>query len=144
MTGAYNTGYPPTPKLTPALPRRATPPKPSLVPPEQPSLPEAVPLAAAKRPAAPRKKPVAGAPKPLIIYPEGPAVVAPARQGPVPRTAHIAPAGALPPAQIPREALISPRHDALLTAAIATSVLVHLIVLMVHFSPFDLKKWTDT
>jgi len=143
MTGAYNTGYLPTLKLTPALPRRATPPKPSLVPPEQPSLPEAVPLAVAKRPGAPRKKPVAGAPKPLIIDPEVPAVVAPARQGPVRRTAHIAPAGALPPAQIPREALISPRHDKLLTVAIGISVFVHLVVLMMHFSPFDLTKLHD-
>ena len=114
------------------------------MPPEQLSPPEAVPSAAPKRPAAPRKKPAAAqAVKPLIVDPEVPAVVAPARQGPVRRTAHIAPAGALPPAHIPREALISPRHDKLLTAAIATSVLVHLIVLMVHFSPFDLKKWTD-
>ena len=114
------------------------------MPPEQLSLPEAVPLVAPKRPAVPRKRPVAAVPlKPLIVDPEVPAVVAPARQGPVRRTAHIAPAGALPPARIPREALVSPRHDKLLTVAIGISVLVHLVVLMVHFSPFDLKKLTD-
>jgi protein TonB len=81
--------------------------------------------------------------KPLIVDPEVPAFVAPARQGPVRRTAHIAPAGALPPARIPREALISPRHDKLLTAAIGISLLVHLVALMLHFSPFDLKSLTD-
>ena len=108
------------------------------MPPEQLSLPEAVPLAAVKRtgPAPPRKKAVAARPaKQLIDDPEVPAVVPPARQGPVRRTAHIAPAGALPPAQIPREALISPRHDKVMAVAIGISLLVHLVVLMLHFRP---------
>ena len=94
--------------------------------------------------AAPRRKPAAPPPaKPLIVDPEVPAVVEPARQGPVRRTARIAPAGALPPATIPREALVAPRNDRLLTIALTVSVLVHLVVLTIHFRPFDLKKMND-
>ena len=145
MTHAYNTAHPSFAKTT-AVPRRATPPKPSADPSGQPEPPAAAASPPAKRapPAVPRKKPaVARVTKPLIVDPEVPAVVAPARQGPVRRTAHIAPAGALPPATIPREALISPRHDRLLAAAIGASVLVHLIVLAIHFSPFSLKNTND-
>jgi protein TonB len=90
--------------------------------------------------AAPRKKAAA---KPLIVAPEVPAVVAPPRQGPPRRTARIAPVGALPPATIPREALVSPRHDRLLSAAIGISVLLHLIVLTIHFKPFEMKAVKD-
>jgi protein TonB len=82
--------------------------------------------------------------KPLIVDPVVPTVMAPARQGPVRRTARIAPAGALPPARIPREALASPRHDRLLTIALGISLFVHLVVLTIHFSPFDLTKRNDT
>ena len=49
----------------------------------------------------------------------------------------------MPPARIPPEALISPRHDKLLTYALASSLLVHAVVLMIHFSPFDLTKLAD-
>jgi protein TonB len=59
------------------------------------------------------------------------------------RTARIAPAGALPPAVIPPELLRSPRHDRLLGYAIGVSLLVHLLVLMIHFSPFDLSRFVD-
>jgi protein TonB len=59
------------------------------------------------------------------------------------RTARIAPAGALPPAVIPPEALVSPRHDKLLSYALGGSLLVHFVVLMIHFSPFDLTHFTD-
>ena len=94
--------------------------------------------------AAPRRKPAAPrAAKPLIVDPEVPAVVEPARQGPVRRTAHIAPAGALPPATIPREALVAPRNDRLLTIALSLSVLLHLVVLTIHFRPFDPKRLND-
>ena len=65
---------------------------------------------------------------------------------PVPRprrTARIAPAGALPPAYIPPESLVSPRHDKLLTYALGGSLLVHAVVLLVHFSPFDLNQLID-
>ena len=82
-------------------------------------------------------------PKPLIVAPDVPAPVAPPRQGPTRRTARIAPAGALPPAVIPREALISPRHDRLLATAIGVSVLLHLVVLTIHFSPIVLKQIND-
>ncbi|MFO1315894.1 MAG: TonB family protein [Burkholderiales bacterium] len=95
-------------------------------------------------PAAPRRKPAAPRiAKPLIVDPEVPAVVEPARQGPVRRTAHIAPAGALPPAVIPREALVAPRHDRLLTIAVALSVALHLVVLTIHFRPFESKSTQD-
>jgi len=128
------------------LPRRAAPPKPSDPPAEQPALarPKASPkpVAAAASPA-PRRKPAERAPKSLIVAPEVPAVVAPARQGPPRRTARITPVNALPPATIPREALVSPRHDKLLATAIGISVLIHLVVLTIHFSPFDLRSLTD-
>jgi len=129
------------------VPRRATPPKPSDESLESQAPPKVPPSAVGKRATAaavPRRKAVVAPPvKPLIVDPDVPAVVAPARQGPVRRTAHIAPAGALPPAQIPREALVSPRHDKLLAIAISVSVLVHLIVLTIHFKPFDLKNLND-
>jgi protein TonB len=102
------------------------------------------PLDALAPTAAPRRKPAAPrTAKPLIVDPEVPAVVEPARQGPVRRTAHIAPVGALPPATIPREALVAPRNDRLLTIALAVSVLLHVIVLTIHFRPFDLKSLND-
>ncbi len=76
----------------------------------------------------------------MTIVPAPPAPVL----KPVPRrTARISPAGALPPAQIPPEALASPRHDKLLTYALAGSLFVHMMVLAIHFSPFDLRRWTD-
>ncbi len=65
-------------------------------------------------------------------------------KAPARRTARIAPAGALPPAYIPPESLVSPRHDKLLTYALTGSLLVHAIVLTIHFSPFDLSKLTDS
>ncbi len=49
----------------------------------------------------------------------------------------------MPPAQIPRELLVSPRHDKLLTYAIGLSVLLHLVVLTIHFKPFSLKNQAD-
>lgn len=78
----------------------------------------------------------ARAPKPLVADPVVPAVTAPARQGPPQRTAQLRPAGALPPAVIPREALASPRRDRVLTWAIGVSVLLHAVILAIHFKPF--------
>jgi len=137
---------------TPVLPRRASPPKtPSLKPvPDEPLALAPAPVArhsaaeavARKKPAAPRAaKPVA-IPQPFSQAAATPAV-APALVPPPRRTARIAPAGALPPAHIPPEALVSPRHDKLLTYALAGSLLVHAVVLMIHFSPFDLRKLVD-
>ncbi len=95
-------------------------------------------------PAVPRRK---AAPrvvqKPLIVDPVVPPVVAPVRQGPVQRTARIAPAGALPPATIPRELLASRHNDRLLAYAVGISLLLHLVVLTIHFSPFELKRKAD-
>jgi periplasmic protein TonB len=126
------------------VPRRATPPKTAADPPEQPALP-GVEAAPPKRPVAavPRKKPAAKAVRPLIVDPEVPPVVEPARQGPVRRTARIAPAGALPPATIPRESLVAPRNDRLLATAIGLSVAIHVVVLLIHFKPFILNQLND-
>ena len=84
----------------------------------------------------------AAMPAPMTSVASTPAVDA-ARAPPVRRTARIAPAGALPPARIPPEALVSPRHDKLLTYALGGSLLVHAVVLMIHFSPFDLTRMAD-
>ena len=123
------------------MPRRATPPKPTVDPGGEPESPAVAPPAN-KRPlaAAPRKKPAPRVVKPLIVDPEVPPVAVPPRQGPPRRTARIAPAGALPPATIPREALVSPRHDRLLAATIGLSVAIHAVILMIHFRPFELKS----
>lgn len=86
---------------------------------------------------------VSSAPKALIADPVVPPVTAPVRQGPPRRTAQLRPAGALPPAVIPREALVSPRHDRVLTWAIGLSVLLHLVLLAIHFKPFDITKRDD-
>ena len=85
-------------------------------------------------------------PPPMTVVPANEAA-SPKEPSPKPppprRTARIAPAGALPPAQIPPEALISPSHDKLLTIALTGSLFVHAIVLALHFSPFDLRQLTD-
>ena len=49
-------------------------------------------------------------------------------------------AGALPPAQIPAEALASPRHDRLLIAALSVSIAIHGVIAILHFSPFDFSR----
>jgi protein TonB len=135
---------------SPAVPRRATPPKSTDDLQGQPELPgvAAAPPKPPKAPkpaaaVAPRRKAPAKAAKPLIVAPEIPAVVAPARQGPVRRTAQITPVGALPLASIPREALVPQRNDRLLATAIAISLLIHLVVLFIHFQPFVLKNQND-
>ena len=126
------------------MPRRATPPKPADPTPAPREVPAVLarPKVAAVPTPAPRKRAPAK-PKPLIVAPEVPAVAPPSPQAPARRTARIAPAGALPPAVIPREALVSPRRDRLLAIAIGVSVLVHLVVLTIHFSPIVLKHIND-
>ena len=134
------------------MPRRATPPKPDSAVQEQAAQP-AVPKPRARPRVAPAAAPAAGVPgtapaprkrapapkaKPLIVAPDVPPPTSAPR-----RTARIAPAGALPPAVIPREALLSPRHDRLLAITIGLSVLVHLVILSIHFSPVVLKAFND-
>ena len=63
------------------------------------------------------------------------ALAKPDRKGAV-----IALAGALPPAQIPPEALASPRHDRLIAIAFAISLALHLTAAAIHFSPFDFSR----
>jgi periplasmic protein TonB len=55
------------------------------------------------------------------------------------RTAKLAPAGALPPARIPPEALASARNDKLLGWALGISVAIHAIILSIHFAPIVIK-----
>jgi protein TonB len=55
------------------------------------------------------------------------------------RTAKLAPAGALPPARIPPEALKSGRDDRLLAWTLGVSIAVHLVVLSIHFAPIVVK-----
>lgn len=73
------------------------------------------------------------APKPAVAPAESaaPAVMAtPAAEVVTPRP--------LPPA-----VLQSPRRDRLLTYALGMSLLLHLVILTIHFRPFDLKAMTD-
>jgi len=124
------------------VPRRATPPNPNdPTPPQADDVPAVLArpkaVAAVAAPA-PRKRAPAK-PKPLIVAPEAPAP----RKAPARRTARISPVGALPPAVIPREALVSPRNDRLLGIAVGVSVLLHLVVLTIHFSPIVLKQMND-
>jgi periplasmic protein TonB len=95
-----------------------------------------------KKPAAPRAAKTTALPVPMTVVTSAPRP-APAPKQPARRTARIAPAGALPPAIIPPEALVSPRHDRLMTYALTGSLLVHAIVLTIHFSPFDITKLAD-
>jgi len=55
------------------------------------------------------------------------------------RTAKLAPAGALPPARIPQEALVAPRNDKLLGWAAGISVAIHAVILSIHFAPVVIK-----
>jgi protein TonB len=55
------------------------------------------------------------------------------------RTARIAPAGALPPARIPPEALRAPNQDRRLAWTFGISVALHAIVLSIHFAPNIVK-----
>ena len=59
------------------------------------------------------------------------------------RTARIAVAGALPPAHIPAEALRSPPTQGLFATALTISLVLHLVVAAVHFSPFDFTRFKD-
>jgi protein TonB len=67
-----------------------------------------------------------------------------------PSRARLHPAGALPPARIPPEALAGPPGRILfwgmqrsMAWAIGLSVAVHLVVLSIHFAPADLKRLFD-
>jgi periplasmic protein TonB len=92
--------------------------------------------------------PVARGPAPAVApaTPDTRVAPAPARVAkPRARKGHLAPAGALPPAQIPPEALAPSNRNgpfgiSLLGMAVAVSVLLHGIVLAIHFSPFDLRQ----
>jgi protein TonB len=97
----------------------------------------ATPPAAAPRASGARGKP-AGALKPRQD-PAPAAAPAPATAPRATRTAKIAPAGALPPARIPPEALASGRNDRLLMWALGISIAIHAVVLTIRFAPIVLK-----
>jgi periplasmic protein TonB len=59
------------------------------------------------------------------------------------KTARIRVAGALPPARIPAEALASPRGNRLFATALTVSLVLHGVVLAIHFSPFDPLRFLD-
>jgi periplasmic protein TonB len=62
-----------------------------------------------------------------------------ANEARVPRTATIAPVGALPPARIPPEALKSVRNDRLLAWTFGLSLGLHAVILSIHFAPVVFK-----
>ncbi|HVE49829.1 MAG TPA: TonB family protein [Casimicrobiaceae bacterium] len=70
-----------------------------------------------------------------------PSAPAAANEVPPPRTARIAPVGALPPARIPPEALASVRNNRLLSWTFGVSLALHLIVLSIHFAPAVVKDF---
>src|SRR5688572_9674779 len=74
-------------------------------------------------------------PAPSVEEAKPKARAAPAR----PRTAKLSPAGALPPARIPVEALSPPRNDRLLAWTFGISVALHAIILSIHFAPIVIK-----
>ena len=79
-------------------------------------------------------------PQPVLFAPSP----LPAIEQPKPRSgATVRPAGALPPARIPPEALARPRDDRLIAWAAGVSVAIHAVVLAIHFSPIDLKRTFD-
>ncbi len=140
----------PKPRTGIRLPRRPAQPKTPLAtaPRELPAAASAkAPRRVAKKPAvapdpaANDALPVAGRQAALASVPTPKPTLGPAAR---PRkTAHLAPAGALPPARIPPEALASPRNDKLLTWAFTISLAVHAVAATLHFRPFDLKPATD-
>lgn len=147
---ASTTPAPAAPRAAaPAAPRAAVrrPPAaaaaPAAVPPAPPS---AVPIRGRAPGATSAKPPATGVRsaravvRPLTAVEPAPAPsAAPAAQ---PR-ARLHPAGALPPARIPPEALAAPRDRRLIAWAAGLSVSVHLVVLAIHFAPADLSRMFD-
>ena len=103
---------------------------PRRAPAKRPPTPVAVPDGAP-----PVRKPAARKPKAVASTTPAPAPVAPVR-----RTARLAPAGALPPAYIPPEALAPQRNYPLVAIALTVSLLLHGIALAVHFTMPDLGR----
>lgn len=108
--------------------------------------PKAVPIggrasgAASAKPSATGVRSARAVVRPLTAVEPAPAPsAAPAAQ---PR-ARLHPAGALPPARIPPEALAAPRDRRLIAWAAGLSVAVHLVVLAIHFAPADLSRMFD-
>jgi len=85
---------------------------------------------------APAAAPAARAPKPA---PAARAPRPPSPAGAKARTAKIAPAGALPPARIPPEALKAPRNDRRLAWTLGISIALHVAVLSIHFAPIVIR-----
>ena len=91
----------------------------------------------ADAPASPVRKPaVRRVAKPAA--PKSPAPKAAAAAAPI-----AAPMTPMTPRPLPPSVLRSTRSDRLLTYALGVSVLIHLVILTLHFRPFDLKALTD-
>ena len=126
---AATTAKPATAKLAPAPADGASAPKAPRTPPRGRATLAPAPVAAQAK-AEPTAEPAIGVAQPR----------------PAPRarkTAHLAPAGALPPAEIPPEALRGPRQDRLLVGALVASLVLHAVALAIHFSPIDLRSLAD-
>jgi len=128
----------PAEEAAPRAPRRAPRPKVAATSPAPPAAPRARRTAAPKLVASTQSPAIA--PKPAE---PAPPVAVPAPGPRARKTAHLAPAGALPPANIPPGVLHAPRQDRLLAIALTVSVVVHLVALAIHFSPFDLRQLGD-
>lgn len=95
----------------------------------------------ASRPAATGVRSARAVVRPLAAVEPAPAQEAPPLA--TPSRARIHPAGALPPARIPPEALAAPRNGRLLAWAAGLSVGIHLVALAIHFAPADLSRMFD-
>jgi len=128
------------------LPPRAAPPKQAEVVVVPANGPRVVAMPATPR-KAPESSPVQNTVSLRALKPRIVAALNRPRAPPAPsvsaRTAHLLPAGALPPARIPLEALASPPRDRLVGVAIGVSLLVHAVALTIHFRPFDLRHTSD-
>ena len=79
--------------------------------------------------------------RPLAAVETLPAAIAEAK--PATPRARLHPAGALPPARIPPEALAPAAYGALIAWAAGLSIVFHAVVLSIHFAPPDLKRLFD-
>lgn len=101
----------------------------------------AKPLEAVPRKTAARKPKVVAAQR-IDVGAAAVATITPAARVPLQakRTAKLAPAGALPPARIPPETLVVPHRNRLVAIAIGASLVLHGVIMAMHFSMPDPGK----
>jgi protein TonB len=130
------------------VPRRATPPESAVELSPQRPLPDAASppsghSAAAAGKKASKKTGKAGAARNVRTPDAEPAISAASAAASATESATSTVAVAPPPVYIPSAALASSRNDRLVAIAIAASVVIHAIVLLIHFRPFLLKTQND-